>query len=92
MYHKFPLPHNLTLGQIVEVRRGYNSDTRKYNTEEFKFVKVTRKGFNLVSLTSHKCISPRSHFYAKKYRNKDIPHNLTTVIVGVPPWVSDKIM
>lgn len=91
MRRKYPVPHKLTLGQIIEVRRGYNKDTRKFNTEEFKFIKVTRKGFNLVSLTTHKCISPRTHFYAKKFSHKNIPPTITTVVVGVPLWVSIQI-
>jgi hypothetical protein len=52
-----------------------------------RFIKTTRKGFNLLSLNTNKCIKIPGHFYSKKWRGKDIPEDQVWFTVTVPEWI-----
>lgn len=51
-----------------------------------KFIKTTRKGFNLLDVDTNKCVC-RKHFYARKYSHKNIPHNVKKFTVSIPNWL-----
>ena len=54
-----------------------------------RFVKVTRKGFNLLDLKTNKCIIKPRHLYAPKWtgKKKEIPKDKVWFTMNVPEWV-----
>ena len=48
-----------------------------------RFIKVTRKGFNLLNLETHKCLV-RHHLYGRGLAGKPIPVHYTTFTCAVP--------
>jgi len=46
------------------------------NGKIVKFIKVTRKGFNLLDIATNKCVL-KQHIYSRDLCNKDIPENMT---------------
>jgi hypothetical protein len=82
-FRKFPIKTKLELGQTVYIKRSYN------RIDEFKFIQTTRKGFNFLSMSTHKCLS-RNHFYDTRYSNKKLP-NQSYYIVGVPVDIHQQI-
>jgi hypothetical protein len=55
-----------------------------------KFIKVTRKGYNLLDIETNKCIL-NQHLYSRDFSNKEIPETLTTIKnVAVRNWLTFK--
>jgi len=56
-----------------------------------RFIKVTDKGFNLLNLSASKVVC-RRHFYTREFAGKDksIPRDRKTFVVGLPGWVKVK--
>jgi len=48
-----------------------------------RFIKTTRKGFNLLNLETSECIS-HQHFYSRKYVGIDIPPDREWMSVRIP--------
>jgi hypothetical protein len=68
-----------TLGELYVVTVS-KLDTR------CQFIKVTRKGFNLLDLDTSKCIL-KHHLYDSKYSGKDIPRYEINFTVRIPNWI-----
>jgi len=51
-----------------------------------RFVKVTRKGFNLLDLETSKCLFPRTKLYDRKWSGKDIPPEQKRFEVQMPAY------
>lgn len=51
-----------------------------------RFIKVTRKGFNFVDLTTSRCIFKR-HVYAPKYSHMEIPTKETIFKVSLTGYM-----
>jgi len=64
------------LGSLYEI---------KYPYRLVRFIKVTRKGYNLLDIKTNKCILSH-HLYSKEFSHKDIPDDAIH-IKGV--WVLD---
>jgi hypothetical protein len=76
--------HTLTLGEIYLVVTDY------YGRSVFrrcKFIKVTRKGFNLLNTRNSKTILNKAA-YAKGFGGKEIPTKQKTFKVWLPEWLS----
>lgn len=54
--------------------------------EVVKFIQVTRKGFNLLNVHTHRCIL-RHHLYARKWSNKEIPTDIKKFTVAMPDYI-----
>lgn len=52
-----------------------------------RFIKTTRKGFNLLDLKTSKCVLTKTHLYDRKWVGKDIPEGQTCFTVTVPAWL-----
>jgi hypothetical protein len=66
----------------------YETDT--YPRRIVKFIKVTRKGYNLLDIETHKCIL-RYHLYSPQLSHKEIPEDLVVVKgVAVRNWLTLK--
>jgi hypothetical protein len=52
-----------------------------------RFIKTTRKGFNLLDLNTNKCLRIPGHFYAKKWSGKEIPDDEVWFKVTIPEWI-----
>ena len=50
-----------------------------------RFIKVTAKGFNFLDENKNRCIF-KQHIYDKRFRNKELPKNLTEVKAVVNEW------
>jgi hypothetical protein len=70
----------LTLGDKVVI-----------NKHVFTFCKVTSKGFNFIHDETHKSITPRRHYYDKRWAGKQIPRTEETFTVKVPPYLESAI-
>lgn len=51
-----------------------------------RFIKTTRKGFNLLDLGTSKCIL-KTHMYSREWSGKDIPRKETTFKVKIPNYI-----
>ena len=60
----------ITLGDVFEVRRDSSYSIR---ISICKFIKVTRKGFNFLDLTTNRTILTKRHIYATKMAGKKYP-------------------
>lgn len=58
-------------------------DKYKISGQEYRFIKVTPKGYNFVSLKTHKCLF-RKHFYDRNFYNKPLPRNHKKIKTWVP--------
>lgn len=56
------LPRKFELGRIYNIRFGHG------NSVNCKFIKVTRKGYNFVNISTHKCVL-KHHLYPSKCPN-----------------------
>lgn len=66
----------------------YETDT--YPRRIVRFIKVTRKGYNLLDVETNKCIL-RYHLYCPKFSHKEIPEDLVEVKgVAVRNWLTLK--
>jgi hypothetical protein len=54
----------------------YETDT--YPRRIVKFIKVTRKGYNLLDIETNKCIL-KHHLYSSAFSHKEIPEDLVIV-------------
>lgn len=52
-----------------------------------RFIQTTRKGFNLLNLSTNKCIIRNRHLYAKKWSHKDISIDQKIFTVSVPWYI-----
>jgi len=63
----------------------YETDT--YPRRIVKFIKVTRKGYNLLDIETNKCIL-KHHLYSKEFFHKEIPEDVVVVkSVAVRNWL-----
>jgi len=53
-----------------------------------RFIKTTRKGFNLLDLATNKCILSQTRLYDRKWSGKDIPKDVQTFTVQLPAYIS----
>jgi hypothetical protein len=59
-----------------------------------RFIKVTRKGFNLLDVNTNRCLKLNGHLYAPKWRDKKdrppqtIPDDEVWFKVNVPEWIT----
>ena len=71
-FNNFPARYEtFTLGELYVVKWSSFSKAKEYLC---KFIKVTPKGFNLLNMSTNKCIM-RRHLYDRKYSGKVIPHS-----------------
>jgi hypothetical protein len=74
--------HKFTLGHYYNIQ--WTSSSAPVTL--CKFIKVTRKGFNLLNVATNKCIC-KSHLYAPKYSGKDIPKREIAFKVNVSEYM-----
>lgn len=55
-----------------------------------KFIKVTRKGFNLLNVETDECLM-RQHLYAKGYGGKPLPPIEQLQNMNITIWLRDSI-
>jgi hypothetical protein len=73
------IPHEMTLGCDYQVRLSWR---REWTV--CRFVKVTRKGFNLLNLETSKCVVRNSHIYDRTWVGRDIPDDRKKFTVWIP--------
>ena len=72
------------LGSLYEITSPYGP------RRIVKFIKVTRKGYNLLDMDTHKCIL-RGHLYSPLFSHKEIPDDVVVVRgVLVREWLTLK--
>ena len=75
----------LTLGKVYHVRTTWCPwYTNRWR--HCKFIKVTRKGFNLLDINTSKTIMNKA-CYARGFAGKEIPSEKKTFTVWFPEWV-----
>lgn len=84
MKWKFNYWKNMELGAEYLV---YFNNHRAQLPKLCRFVKVTRKGFNLLDIQTSKCILTK-HLYAKGMKGREIPLRQTKFKVGVPNFLT----
>lgn len=81
---RFKLGQDYTL-----TRRRWDWKNKRWYDEvgTVRFIKTTRKGFNLLNLATSKCVFAKTHLYDRKWVGKDIPEGQTCFTVTVPEWL-----
>ena len=80
----FTLGHIYSLPARTNSQNGYGWEKRLV-----KFIKTTKKGFNLLDLTTNKCVVMGAHLYSRKWSHKDIPRDVKTFKVKIPNWLPE---
>jgi hypothetical protein len=75
--------HKLVLGRVYQVHTSFYQWSK---TRHCKFIKVTRKGFNLLDVNTSKTIMMKA-CYAKGFKGKEIPPEQRKFTVWIPEWI-----
>jgi len=80
-------PNNYTHYEEMTLGQDYSMRRMSGRVLVCRFIKVTPKGFNLLDLSTSRCVC-RRHFYTREFSgDKEIPRDRTTFVVGLPGWI-----